>query len=73
MKFCFVVWPDVEYQNVVLTRERADNRLVSFYYARQLPSQFLERLVQDGFVLSAETAALAAFFMPSTREKKHVE
>lgn len=73
MRFCFVVWPGVEYQNLVLTKERAENRLVSFYYARQMPSHFLECLVQDGFVLSAETAALAAFFMPSTREKKHVE
>jgi len=67
MKILFTTWPDVEYQAVALTQAGAANRLVSFYFARNLPPGFIAQYVRDGMVLSEEMRELVEFFAPLQR------
>ena len=66
MKFLFTFWPKAEYQGVALRSVDANDRLVSYYFARELAPGFLKRYVADGFVVSDETKALAEILRPDT-------
>ena len=50
MKFIATSWPQVEYQGRVLTDAGATNRMLSFYYLRDLPPDFLEQYMAQGYV-----------------------
>jgi len=69
MKFLFTSWPTVAYQSVTLTSVEANNRMLSFYFLRDLPRGFLKRYLDEGFVLSDEQEALAAFLKPDAGEE----
>jgi hypothetical protein len=64
MRFCFSTWPKAMYQGAALTKQHAKFRLLSFYYVRRCPPEFLERYVRDGYVLSDEMEKLVAFLSP---------
>lgn len=66
MRFYFSAWPMAEYQGRALTRQRAQSRLLSFYYLRTCPPGFLERFARDGYVLSDERERIVAFLAPSS-------
>lgn len=48
MRLIFATWPEVEYQAVVLTYEKAEDRLISYAFARELPEQFMEEYIKRG-------------------------
>jgi hypothetical protein len=64
VKILFTVWPGAEYQNVELTALGAQHRLISYWFARELPPGHLERYLRDGYLLDDETRELVDFLRP---------
>jgi len=50
VRFIFATWPEVEYQAVVLTHERVEDRLLSYAFTRKLKKGELKEYVEKGHI-----------------------
>lgn len=50
MRFVYATWPAVPYQGAVLTYEGAKDRLVSYYFIKDLPEGSTQKYVAEGIL-----------------------
>lgn len=49
MRIIFATFPDAEYQAVVLTHEKANDRLLSYAFLRELSNRHLKKYIERGW------------------------
>lgn len=50
VRLIFATWPAVVYQGVVLTHEKAEDRLLSFVFTKELQDGELRTYVEQGWI-----------------------